>query len=80
MNTIEQIDVHGNHHDVGRAIGLQFSEAIHHFFDNYELLQNQLLPFCNTSTGKRFYHSYPADSSLGPKAENQGYRFCSGSF
>jgi hypothetical protein len=58
MKTIKQIDVHGNHYDVGRAIGLQFSAAIHHFFENYDFLQKQLLPFFNTSTGNRFYNSY----------------------
>jgi hypothetical protein len=58
MNTIEQIDVHGSHIDVGRTIGHQFSAAIHHFFDNYDFLQKQLLPFFHTSTGNRLYHSY----------------------
>jgi hypothetical protein len=58
MDTIQQIDVHGNHREVGRAIGLQFSAAIHQFFDNYDFLQKQLLPFINTSSGRAFYQSY----------------------
>ena len=58
MTTIEQVEVRGNHHEIGRAVGLKFSAAIHHFFDNYDLLQKQLLPFFNTSNGNRFYESY----------------------
>ena len=58
MNKIDSIDVCGNHNDVGRAIGLRFSTSIHQFLDNYDLLQKQLLPFCNTSAGNRFYHAY----------------------
>ena len=58
MTTIKQIEVRGNHHDIGRDIGLQFSAAIHRFFDRYDFLQKQLLPFFNTSIGNRLYHSY----------------------
>jgi hypothetical protein len=58
METIEKIEVHGNHHEIGRAIGLRFSAAIHQFFDNYDFLQNQLLPFTNTSSGQRLYQAY----------------------
>ena len=57
-NTIEQIEVSGSHEEAGQAIGLHFAEAIHRFLDNYDLLQEQLLPFYNTSDGKNFYQSF----------------------
>ena len=58
MNTIEQLDVSGSHREVGRNIGLHFAAAIHRLFDNYVFLQEQLLPFLNTSVGQGFYQSY----------------------
>ena len=57
-NTIEQFEVSGSHQKVGLTIGLRSAEAIHRFFDNYDLLQEQLLPFYNTSAGKNFYQSF----------------------
>ena len=58
MNTIEQIEVSGSHREVGRNIGDHFAGAIHRFFDNYIFLQEQLLPFLNSSTGQRLFQSY----------------------
>ena len=58
MNTIEQLDVSGSHREVGWNIGLHFAGAIHRLFDNYDFLQEQLLPFLNTSVGQGFYQSY----------------------
>jgi len=58
MNTIEEFKVGGTHYDVGFAIGSHFADAIHRFFDHYNLLQDHLLPFYNTSAGKSYYQSY----------------------
>jgi len=60
MNTIEQFEASGSHHEVGLAIGSHFADAIHRFFDRYERLQEQLLPFYHTSTGKNYYQSFLA--------------------
>jgi predicted choloylglycine hydrolase len=60
MNTIEQFETGGSHREVGLAIGSHFADAIHRFFDSYERLQQQLLPFYYTSTGKNFYQSFLA--------------------
>jgi predicted choloylglycine hydrolase len=60
MNTIEQFETGGSHHEVGLAIGSHFADAIHRFFDSYERLQKQLLPFYHTSTGKSYYQSFLA--------------------
>jgi hypothetical protein len=58
MNTIEQLTVSGSHREVGRNIGHHFAGAIHRFFDSYSFLQEQLLPFLNSSTGQRLFQSY----------------------
>jgi len=58
MNTLEEFEAGGSHYEVGLAIGSHFADAIHQFFDHYKLLQQHLLPFCNTSTGKNYYQSY----------------------
>ena len=60
MNAIEQFEAGGSHRDVGLAIGSHFADAIHRFFDNYERLQQQLLPFYHTATGKNYYQSFLA--------------------
>ena len=60
MNTIEQFEAGGSHREVGLAIGSHFAGAIHRFFDSYERLQQQLLPFYHTSTGKNYYQSFLA--------------------
>ncbi len=60
MNTIEQFEAGGSHHEVGLAIGSHFADAIHRFFDSYERLQQQLLPFYHTSTGKNYYQAFLA--------------------
>jgi len=60
MNRIEKFEAGGNHYDVGLAIGSRSADAIHRFFDNYDLLQQHLLPFYHTSTGKNYYQSYLA--------------------
>ncbi len=60
MNTIEQFEAGGSHREVGLAIGSHFADAIHRFFDSYERLQRQLLPFYRTSTGKNYYQSFLA--------------------
>ena len=60
MNNIEVFEARGSHYDVGLAIGSRSAKAIHRFFDNYDLLQQHLLPFYNTSTGKKYYQSYLA--------------------
>ena len=58
MNTIGELEVSGNHREVGRRIGLHFSGAIHRLFDNYDFLQKQLLPFLSTSVGQDYYHAF----------------------
>jgi hypothetical protein len=58
MKAIEEFEAGGSHYDVGLAIGSHFADAIHQFFDHYTLLQQHLLPFYNTSTGKNYYQSY----------------------
>lgn len=60
MNTIGQFETGGSHHEVGLAIGSHFADAIHRFFDSYERLQQQLLPFYHTPTGKNYYQSFLA--------------------
>lgn len=60
MNTIEQIQTGGSHREVGLAIGSHFADAIQHFFDNYERLQQQLLPFYRTSDGNNYYRLFLA--------------------
>ena len=57
MNTIEQFEVGGSHLEVGRGIGLRFTDAIHRLFDNYVFLQEQLLPFLKKPAGQSFYKS-----------------------
>ena len=57
MNTIEQLEISGSHREVGRNIGHHFAGAIHHLFDNYDFLQEQLLPFLNSSTGQGLFQS-----------------------
>jgi hypothetical protein len=58
MNAIQQLEVSGSHREVGRNIGHHVADAIHRFFDNYSFLQEQLLPFLNSSTGQRPFQSY----------------------
>jgi hypothetical protein len=58
MHTIEQFEAGGSHREVGLAIGSRFADAIHRFFDHYEHLQQQLLPFYHTSIGKNWYQSF----------------------
>jgi hypothetical protein len=60
MNTIEQFEAGGSHREVGLAIGSHFADAIHRFFDTYERLQQQLLPFYRTSAGNSYYQSFLA--------------------
>lgn len=60
MNTIELFEAGGSHREVGLAIGSHFADAIHRFFDSYERLQQQLLPFCRTSTGQNYYQAFLA--------------------
>jgi hypothetical protein len=60
MNTIEHFETGGSHRELGLAIGSHFADAIHRFFDSYERLQRQLLPFYRTSTGKSYYQSFLA--------------------
>lgn len=58
MNTIEQYEVSGGHWEVGRNIGHHFDNAIHRLFDNYDFLQEKILPFLNSPTGQILYRSY----------------------
>jgi hypothetical protein len=58
MNTIEQFETGGSHHEVGLAIGSHFADAIHRFFNSYGRLQQQLLPFYHTSAGKNYYQAF----------------------
>jgi hypothetical protein len=58
MNTIEQFETGGSHHEVGLAIGTHFADAINRFFNSYGRLQQQLLPFYHTSTGKNYYQAF----------------------
>jgi len=60
MDTIEQFKAGGSHREVGLAIGSHFADAIHRFFDSYERLQRQLLPFFRTSTGENYYQAFLA--------------------
>ena len=57
MNTVEQLDVSGSHREVGLNIGLHFAGAIHRLFDNYDFLQEQLLPFLKNPVGQGFFQS-----------------------
>ncbi len=58
MDVIEQFEVSGNHHQVGFEIGRRFGQQIHHLFDNYEFLQERLLPFHRSSAGIGLYQSF----------------------
>jgi hypothetical protein len=58
MNTIEQFSVGGGHRDVGFSIGRRFGEKIHQLFDNYDLLQERLLPFHSSEVGRDFYPAF----------------------
>jgi hypothetical protein len=58
MNTIEQLEVSGSHREVGRNIGVHLAGAFHRLFDNYDFLQEQLLPFLKSSTGQCLFQSY----------------------
>jgi len=58
MNHIEQFEVSGSHHQVGLAIGRRFGAQIHRLFDNYDFLQERLLPFHRGPAGRGFYHSF----------------------
>jgi predicted choloylglycine hydrolase len=60
MNTIEQLEVSGSHREIGRSIGLHFAGAIQRLFDNYDFLQEHLLPFLNSSAGQGLFQSYLA--------------------
>lgn len=60
MHTIEQFEAGGSHREIGLAIGSHFADAIHLFFDRYERLQRQFLPFYRTSAGKNYYQSFLA--------------------
>jgi hypothetical protein len=58
MNTIEQFEVGGSHREVGLAIGRRFADKIHRLFDNYDFLQERLLPFHRSRAGRGFYRSF----------------------
>ena len=58
MNTIEQLEVCGSHREVGRNIGHHFADAVHRLFDNYDFLQEQLLPYLKNPAGQGFFQSY----------------------
>lgn len=58
MNAIKDFEVCGNHQEIGRAIGRQFADSIHSFFDNYDLLQKKLLPYYHTSPGRDYYNAF----------------------
>jgi len=60
MKPIEQFEAGGSHREIGLAIGSHFADAIHRFFDSYERLQQQLLPFYRTASGKNYYQSFLA--------------------
>jgi predicted choloylglycine hydrolase len=58
MTEVKDFEVCGNHQEIGRAIGQQFSDSIHSFFDNYDLLQKELLPYYHTSPGREYYEAF----------------------
>lgn len=58
MSTIEQFKASGSHREVGLAVGRRFAKQIHHVFDHYDFLQERLLPFYHSSTGRSFYQSF----------------------
>ncbi len=58
MNAIEQFEVSGNHHEVGLATGRRVAQKIHSLFDNYDFLQERLLPFHRSPAGRNFYRSF----------------------
>jgi hypothetical protein len=58
MNTIEQLEISASHRQVGRAIGRRFGDQIHHVFDNYVFLQERLLPFHRSATGRSLYRAF----------------------
>ena len=57
-NVIEQFEVSGDHHEVGLALGHRLGDRIHRFFDNYEFLQERLLPFHRSPAGRELYRSF----------------------
>jgi hypothetical protein len=58
MNTIEQLEISASHRQVGWAIGRRFGDQIHHLFDNYAFMQERLLPFHRSSTGRSLYRAF----------------------
>jgi hypothetical protein len=60
MNAITQFETGGSHHEVGLAIGRRFAKQVHHFFDHYDFLQERLLPFYHSPTGRDLYQSFLA--------------------
>ncbi|NIM96273.1 MAG: hypothetical protein GTO18_21455 [Anaerolineales bacterium] len=55
---VEPFDVQGNHREVGLAIGRQTAESVHSLFDEYQFLQEDLLPFYRTSVGHGYYQAF----------------------
>jgi hypothetical protein len=58
MNAIEQLEIAAGHRQVGWAIGRRFGDRIHHVFDNYAFLQERLLPFHRSATGRSLYRAF----------------------
>jgi hypothetical protein len=57
-NVVERLSVDGTHQGVGFAIGRNFGDKIHSFFDRYEFLQERLLPFHRSSAGRSVYQNF----------------------
>ena len=58
MNEIRQLEASGDHREVGLLVGRRVGQQIHQLFDNYDFLQERLLPFHRSSAGRGFYHSF----------------------
>lgn len=55
--TLPAIHVAGSHYAVGYAIGQTFAAQIQAMYDNYELLQERMLPYLVTTQGRQRYEA-----------------------
>jgi hypothetical protein len=57
-NTIDQFEANGTHQEIGVAMGRRIAGALHAFFENYDALQEELLPFYSTPAGRDYYEAF----------------------
>jgi hypothetical protein len=58
MNTIARFRASGSHQEVGLAIGRRFGDQIQRLFENYDFLQQRLLPFHRSPSGRDLYIAF----------------------